>query len=62
MVTGSKTVTAGKGDYLVISAVFSYKGYETKPGERDELLFPTGEKVLIVHRNRRSGTGIYFEN
>ncbi len=41
-----------KGDYLVFQPSFSYKGYETKARERDEVVVPQGEKVLIVHRNR----------
>jgi SNF2 family DNA or RNA helicase len=41
-----------KGDYLVFQPSFSYKGYETKVKDRDELIVPMGEKVLVVHRNR----------
>jgi superfamily II DNA or RNA helicase len=41
-----------KGDYLVFQPVFSYKGYETRAKDRDELVVPQGDKVLIVHRNR----------
>lgn len=41
-----------KGDYLVFQPSFSYKGYETKPRDRDEMVVPQGEKVIIIHRNR----------
>jgi superfamily II DNA or RNA helicase len=41
-----------KGDYLVFQPSFSYKGYETKARDRDEIVVPQGDKVLIVHRNR----------
>ena len=41
-----------KGDYLVFQPSFSYKGYETKVKDRDDLIVPMGEKVLVVHRNR----------
>ena len=41
-----------KGDYLVFQPGFSYKGYETKLRDRDEVVVPMGEKVLVVHRNR----------
>lgn len=41
-----------KGDYLVFQPSFSYKGYETKARDRDEVVVPQGDKVLIVHRNR----------
>ncbi len=41
-----------KGDYLVFQPSFSYKGYETKARDRDEIVVPQGDKVMIVHRNR----------
>lgn len=41
-----------KGDYLVFQPSFSYKGYETKAKDRDEIVVPQGDKVLVVHRNR----------
>ncbi len=41
-----------KGDYLVFQPVFSYKGYETRARDRDEMIVPQGDKVLVVHRNR----------
>jgi SNF2 family DNA or RNA helicase len=41
-----------KGDYLVFQPLFSYKGFETKPGGKDELIIPDGDKVLIVHRDK----------
>jgi non-specific serine/threonine protein kinase len=50
-----------KGDYLVFQPSFSYKGYETRAKDRDEIVVPHGDKVLIVHRNRRSGKCFYFK-
>jgi superfamily II DNA or RNA helicase len=41
-----------KGDYLVFQPSFSYKGYETKARDRDEIIVPQADKVMIVHRNR----------
>jgi superfamily II DNA or RNA helicase len=41
-----------KGDYLIFQPSFSYKGYETRSKDRDEIVVPHGSKVLIVHRNR----------
>jgi non-specific serine/threonine protein kinase len=41
-----------KGDFLVFQPVFSYKGYETKMKDRDEVIVPQGDKVLVVYRNR----------
>ena len=43
---------AEKGDYLVFQPSFSYKGYETRARDRDEVVVPAGEKVTIVRRNR----------
>ena len=43
-----------KGDYLVFQPSFSYKGYETKAKDRDEIVVPQDDKVLIVHRNREA--------
>ena len=43
-----------KGEYLVFQPSFSYKGYETRSKDRDELVVPQGDKVLIVHRNREA--------
>jgi SNF2 family DNA or RNA helicase len=43
-----------KGDYLVFQPTFSYKGYETKARDRNEIIVPQADKVLIVHRNREA--------
>ncbi|MFT3678174.1 MAG: DEAD/DEAH box helicase [Chitinophagaceae bacterium] len=43
-----------KGDFLVFQPSFSYKGYETRSRDRDEIVVPQGEKLLIVHRNREA--------
>jgi superfamily II DNA or RNA helicase len=45
-----------KGEYLVFQPSYSYKGYETRAKDRDELVVPQGDKVLIVHRNRQKET------
>ena len=49
-----KLFLAGKRDYLVFQPIFSYKGYETKARDRDEIIVPQGDKVMIVHRNREA--------
>ncbi len=43
-----------KGDYLVFQPLFSYKGFETKPGGKDEIIVPDGDKVLIVRRDKEA--------
>jgi superfamily II DNA or RNA helicase len=45
-----RVVLQEKGDYLVFQPVFSYKGFETKPGGKDDLVIPAGDRVMIVHR------------
>lgn len=45
-----RVVLQEKGDYLVFQPVFSYKGFETKPGGKDDLIIPAADKVMIVHR------------
>lgn len=47
-----RVVLQEKGDYLVFQPIFSYKGFETKPGGKDDLAIPAGDKVMIVHRAR----------
>jgi non-specific serine/threonine protein kinase len=41
-----------KGDYLVFQPSFSYKGFEAKTKDRDEIIVPLAEKILVVKRNR----------
>jgi superfamily II DNA or RNA helicase len=41
-----------KGEYLVFQPIFSYKGFDTKAKDKDEVIIPNGNKVIIVHRNR----------
>ncbi len=41
-----------KGEYLVFQPVFTYKGYDTKAKDKDELIVPQGDKVVVVRRNR----------
>jgi superfamily II DNA or RNA helicase len=40
-----------KGDYLVFQPSFSYKGYETRVKDRNEMVLPQGDKVVVVHRD-----------
>lgn len=47
-----RIVLQEKGDYLVFQPLFTYKGFETRPGGKDELILPDGDKVMIVHRDR----------
>ncbi len=49
-----KLVLQEKGDYLVFQPVFTYKGFEVRTGDKDEIIVPDNEKVMIVHRDKAS--------
>ena len=49
-----KLLLQEKGDYLVFQPLYSYKGFETRPGGKDEIIVPDGQQVLIVHRNKEA--------
>ncbi len=40
-----------KGDYLVFQPMFNYKGFETKPNDKESIIIPDGDKILIIERN-----------
>jgi non-specific serine/threonine protein kinase len=46
-----------KGEYLVFQPIFTYKGFDTKAKDKDELVLPFGSKVVVVRRNREAETG-----
>jgi non-specific serine/threonine protein kinase len=49
-----KLLLQEKGDYLVFQPLYSYKGFETRPGGKDQIVVPDGHQVLIVHRNKEA--------
>lgn len=46
-----------KGDYLVFQPIFTYQGFETKSGDKETIIIPDGDKILIVHRNKEAEDG-----
>ncbi|MEO8568847.1 MAG: SNF2-related protein [Ginsengibacter sp.] len=40
-----------KGDYLMFQPIFSYKNFAVKPGSKDTIIVPDGDKILMVKRN-----------
>jgi len=40
-----------KGDYLMFQPVFVYKGYEVKPADKDKLIIPQQDRLLVIQRN-----------
>lgn len=43
---------AERNDHLIFQPRFTYLGYEVTPSDRDELIVPQGEKVLVIQRRR----------
>ncbi|MFL5787429.1 MAG: SNF2-related protein, partial [Flavisolibacter sp.] len=41
-----------KGEYLVFQPVFTYKGYDTRSKDKDQLIIANGDKVIVVNRNK----------
>lgn len=41
-----------RGDYLVMVPTFSYKGYKVRPTDKDEIILPGEDGLIIVSRNR----------
>lgn len=46
-----------KGDYLVFQPIFTYQGFETKTNDKETIIIPDGDKILIVHRNKEAEDG-----
>ncbi len=49
-----KLMLQERGDFLVFQPVFSYKGFETKPGDKETLIIPDGDKILQIQRNKEA--------
>ncbi len=40
-----------RGEYLLFQPLFTYNGYDVKPGDKDKIILPVIDKLLIIHRN-----------
>jgi SNF2 family DNA or RNA helicase len=47
-----KILLQEKGDYLVFVPVFTYKDYEIKSTDKDEVYLADGDKLVVVKRNK----------
>lgn len=47
-----KLLLQEKGDYLIFQPLFSYKGYQVRPSDKDEIVLPQDDGLVIVQRNR----------
>jgi non-specific serine/threonine protein kinase len=43
-----------RGDYLLFQPVYSYKGFDIKPNDKDLIIVPDDEKVIMIRRNRQA--------
>jgi non-specific serine/threonine protein kinase len=43
-----------KGDYLLFVPLFSYKGYEIKFSDKDNITIPMNGKVMMINRNKQA--------
>jgi non-specific serine/threonine protein kinase len=47
----AKLILKEKGDYLLFQPSFSYKGYEIKPYDKEKIIIPQQDKLLVIQRN-----------
>ena len=43
-----------KGEYLMFQPVFTYKGFSVKASDKDTIIVPDNDKILIVKRNKEA--------
>ena len=43
-----------KGDYLMFQPVFNYKGFSVKASDKETIIVPDNDKVLLVKRNKEA--------
>jgi non-specific serine/threonine protein kinase len=46
-----KLLLKEKGDYLVLEPIFSYKGYEIGNSDKEKIIMPFADKLLVIQRN-----------
>ncbi len=46
-----KLMLKEKGDYLVFQPAFEYKGYEVKPEDKEKIIIPRQDRLLVIERN-----------
>ncbi len=43
-----------KGDYLLFVPTFSYKGYDIRFNDKDNIIIPVADKVMMINRNKQA--------
>jgi len=46
-----KILLKEKGEYLVFEPIFSYKGYDVQGGDKEKIILPLIDKLLVIQRN-----------
>ena len=46
-----KILLKEKGDYLLFQPVFNYKGYDVRPTDKEKIILPLADKLLVIQRN-----------
>jgi hypothetical protein len=46
-----KIMLKEKGDYLLFQPVFSYKGYDVRSTDKEKIILPLADKLLVIQRN-----------
>jgi SNF2 family DNA or RNA helicase len=49
-----KMVLKERGDYLLFQPSFVYEGYDVRADDNNKLIIPSGNKLLIIHRDREA--------
>jgi len=43
-----------RGDYLLFQPNFTYNGYTVTAGDKEKIILPVADKLLIIHRNMQA--------
>ncbi|MEX6690719.1 DEAD/DEAH box helicase [Danxiaibacter flavus] len=54
-----KLLLKEKGDYLLLQPVFNYNGYDIRPTDKEKIILPLMDKLLIVHRNTQAENDLF---
>ena len=46
-----KIMLKEKGDYLLFQPLFNYKGYDVRSTDKEKIILPLAEKLLVIQRN-----------
>ncbi|MEO8174743.1 MAG: SWIM zinc finger family protein, partial [Sediminibacterium sp.] len=46
-----KIMLKEKGEYLLFQPVFNYRGYDVRPTDKEKIILPIADKLLVIQRN-----------